>query len=228
MMKTVNLKSVTILFVMMFFTSMGYGQDDQQQQEKPKPTFSLRAGATMSKLSVIDNHWSFSNGIFGAYTKNSYKPGFYIGTNMDIKLSEKGSLSLGLLYSQKGALAKREVSLFEEKVKLHYVNIPILYKRHISNRFSLYGGVEAGALVDSRIINGSVINAVNNQFLTGDLGGVAGISYDFNDQFYLDFRWVEGITKLNFLNPLHAIGATPVHFEARNRSIQLGMGYKIF
>ncbi|MDN5204212.1 outer membrane beta-barrel protein [Fulvivirgaceae bacterium BMA10] len=206
-MKTVNIKRVSILFVAMLLTSFGYGQD--------KLNLKLKAGATASKL-IVD-HSLIKN-----FTKNTLKPGFYIGLGTKgIKLSEKSSLDFELLYSQKGALSESE-GFFHEKVKLHYVSIPILYNRTIIPKLNIYVGVEAGALIDSRIINGTVLRAINNQYLTGDLGLISGLSYNVNQQFYFDFRWVEGLTRLAFPT------TGPVPFDARNRSIQLGMGYKLF
>jgi hypothetical protein len=123
--------------------------------------------------------------------------GFNVGGFIAIKFSEQFTLQPEVLFSEQGAkldnLEDVIVNLYEDgnaKFKLSYINIPIMFKCYIDEKFNLEFGPQIGFLTSAKIAvklndyNQTVSKDAKDFFESIDLGLNVGAGYDFTY-----FRW---------------------------------------
>lgn len=106
-------------------------------------SFGAKAGVNLANLG-------------GDVEDNDMKIGFHVGGVVEIPLSEQFSFAPELLYSMQGTKSEytedffgEEVS-FEDKLKLDYVNIPLMAKFYVAEGFSLEAGPQVGFLMSAK------------------------------------------------------------------------------
>lgn len=156
---------------------------------------------------------------------NYFRTDFYLGLNAQAELSERSFLLLELLYTQKGAEGQPEGFIGEE-LTLPYLNVPVLFGYKILRNLNIYMGPEIGVLLDARIKFASENADVKTYFQTFDIGLAAGISYELTKALYLETRFIEGLTPIQ--EGLFDRMSDGQAKYGRNRSIQFGVGYRLF
>ena len=156
---------------------------------------------------------------------NNYRPGFYVGENSNIRLNEKFFFLFELMYSEKGTEGEPGKA-FHEKLIMHYANMPILFNYILNKRINLYLGPDIGILLDANIETPTGTVDANEYLQTFDLGLAMGFSIDLIKGLYLDARYVEGLTRLH--EGLFRKEEADHDKSGRNRSVQVGFGYRIF
>lgn len=168
-------------------------------------------------------------------------PGFHAGAFAELKVTEKFSLQPEIFFSLqggKGELDEREGFTYTNekmRITLGYINVPVLAKYYITNKFSIEGGPQLGINVFARqkfefddnssgvrILGGysrSVKEAVNGF----DLGLAVGTGYDLNDRLLLQARYVFGITTVHKEINDNAGNFSP---DIRNGVAQVSLGYR--
>lgn len=157
--------------------------------------------------------------------ENNYITSFYIGANTNFDLNEKCFFLLELMYTEKGA-AGRPGTVFDEKLSLSYANMPILFNFRATKWLVLYSGSDIGLLISAKMESplGKVLRA-NPFFQTFDLGLAAGFSIGLAKGLYFEARYIEGLTRIQE----GIITKDGGHDKAgRNRSVQVGLGYRLF
>lgn len=89
---------------------------------------------------------------------------FHIGGLMEIPLNEKFAIQPELLYSSQGAKveqteSRQDISVtVNSKIKLDYINVPIMAKYYIAEGFALEAGPQIGFLISAKAqTNGEIV-----------------------------------------------------------------------
>ncbi len=105
-------------------------------------SFGAKAGVNLANLT-------------GDIENNDMLVGFHVGGVAEYMFDEKMGLQAEVLYSSQGTkLSYSETDSFgtyeeEGKIKLSYINIPVLFKYYVTNGLSLEAGPQVGILVSS-------------------------------------------------------------------------------
>jgi hypothetical protein len=100
-----------------------------------------------------------------------------------------------IMYSNQGA--KQDISGTEYKVKLHYINLPVLLQYMTGSGFRLQTGPQLGILAAAKTKAGESQTDANNLYKTFDLAWVLGASYVTNGGFGIDARYNIGLANIN-------------------------------
>lgn len=128
---------------------------------------------------------------------------FTVGATAEYGLSEGIGLSAGVMYSMQGA------KLGDEKLKLGYINIPILANYYIWEGLAIKAGLQPGIMLSAKW-DGEDVKEGCNSF---DLAIPVGVSYEFS-KIVVDARYNIGVTKI-------IDGA-----DSKNSVMQFTVGYK--
>ena len=202
-----NMKSL-ILFLLVFVSA-----DISFSQTRPILTAGLNHGTLNFPLG------------YATIADNGYRTGFYVGVNTDVELSHKTFLLFGLMYVQKGAKGEPGKAFHKELI-MHYLNMPVLFNYRATKWINLYAGPEIGVLFDADINTTTGTVDADRYFQTFDLGLAAGFSVDLNKDLYVEARYIEGLTRLH--EGLFKREGAPYDKTGRNRTVQVGLGYRIF
>lgn len=166
--------------------------------------------------------------IAGDIENTSSKVGFHVGGFAEFKLSDKFSIQPEVLYSTQGTKEKGndygssgEVSEIELNYKFAYLNIPILAKYYVAEKFSLEAGPQIGFVVSAK---GEYTQAgrseegdIKKDYETIDFGLDFGAGYDFTENISVGLRYNLGLTNL-----LKYADDSKMH----NSVFSLSVGYK--
>jgi outer membrane protein with beta-barrel domain len=161
----------------------------------------------------------------------SSKIGFHVGGFAEIKLSEKFSIQPELLFSTQGYKYEENDSEFdysyEEKLNLSYLNIPVMAKFYVAEKFSLEAGPQLGILlsakgkVEERIgdVTVSEDHDVKDAYESIDFGVNFGAGYDFTENLSAGLRYNLGLTNI-------AKSEDGQDYKINNSVFSLSVGYK--
>lgn len=171
--------------------------------------------------------------------------GAHVGAFAEIKITDKFSVQPELLFSMQGA--KQEYTYFEsfegftitetEKttLKLGYLNLPIMAKYYVSDKFSLEAGPQIGFLLSAKVDfeytyretfdgvteieseSGSV--DIKDEVKSIDFGFGFGAAYNFTDKLSLGARYTLGLTSI-------AKDFEGESADIKNNVLQVSLGYK--
>lgn len=105
------------------------------QNSEKKVVITPKVGLNISDMSNFENSES--------------RYGLIAGADFEFKTYEKMAISAGLFYSQQG-LSSKEYGL-TGKIKMDYINIPVLYNYYVTDNFVLKVGLQAGFLVNDKM-----------------------------------------------------------------------------
>ncbi|NJW52629.1 porin family protein [Salinimicrobium oceani] len=160
------------------------------------------------------------------------KTGFHLGLISEILLSEKFAFQPEILYSSQGAKAEGTETFegitasYEAKLKLDYVNIPLLAKYYISPNFNIHVGPQLGFLVKSEgeaeySFMGE--SETETEDLKDDTKGVdfalaAGLGYKLEMGLFFEARYNLGLSNIWDYEDED-------DFSQKNNVIQLSVGF---
>lgn len=172
--------------------------------------FGVQAGVNFATLSGDDTD--------GADLES--RTGINVGITGEYQFNQQFGLLVGAIYSQQGY--KLEEEGFEEKLKLDYINVPVLAKFYLGGSgFAIEAGPQVGILVgdDIELEGGgeSVSESIDAESI--DFSALGGLSYKFKEGTTL-----EGVA----FGARYQLGLTDVieNVEARNSVFSLNLGYK--
>lgn len=196
----------------------------------------LLAVSTTTAMAQVS--WGVKGGLNLANLTNNegnadMKPSFYIGGFMEYRVSEFFGISPELLYSRQGFQAKEGGTIVGLRLKdgttarlrLNYINLPILAKFYVAEGLSLDLGPQVGFDIGSDIWakNGGEKETVDLPSTTYeipapntlDVSFAMGLTYNFND-FFVQGRYNLGLTD----------AFEDDEANSKNSVIQLGVGYR--
>jgi hypothetical protein len=141
------------------------------------------------------------------------KAGLNIGALAHIHLTKNWAVQPEAVYSMQGA----EYSNSNTKIKVNYVNIPVLAQYMFANGFRLQTGPQLGILTNSKVeYNGAVEVNSDNNYKSTDFGWSFGAGYLTKAGFGLDARYNLGISDISKTDPS----------DLKNRVWQFGVFYQ--
>ncbi|CAM3392098.1 porin family protein [Aequorivita lipolytica] len=166
---------------------------------------------------------------------------FHIGGLVEIPISEKFAVQPELLYSSQGATSEYSDSFggvtftVEEKLKLDYINIPIMAKYYIIDGLAVEAGPQFGILVSAKgeyEASGGGDSESDEEDLkdvynTLDIGFGLGGSYRLNNGVFFSARYVIGLSDVTNEDDFEGdFGPFDIEaFKQRNSVIQLSAGF---
>lgn len=146
---------------------------------------------------------------------NSALVGFHVGGFAEIKISEKFAVQPELLFSTQGA--KFNEAGTDVNFNLSYLNIPVMAKYYVADKFSLEAGPQIGFLTNAKAKAGSEKVDIKDDFESIDFGVNFGAGYDFTENLSAGLRYNLGLS-----NIAKDSGNDKVH----NNVFSLSVGYK--
>ncbi|MEO6174772.1 MAG: porin family protein [Flavobacterium circumlabens] len=159
----------------------------------------------------------------GDIKHTSSKAGFHVGGFAEFKISDKFSIQPEVLYSTQGTKEKGQSSFSELELnyKLAYINLPILAKYYVAEKFSLEAGPQIGFLVSAKgeytVAGDSEEVDIKNDFESIDFGIDFGAAYDFTENISAELRYNLGLANL---------AKDADDYKIRNSVFSLSVGYK--
>ena len=160
--------------------------------------FGLKAGVNIASVD-ISNGANFAS-----------KAGLHLGGLAHIHITQHFALQPELVYSMQGGKDGNE------KLKLNYINIPVLAQYMTHERLRLQTGPQLGFLTSAKSKIDEVETDVKKDLSSIDFSWVFGVGYLFPSGFGVDARYNLGIGNISDDNS----------FEARNRVFQFGLFYQ--
>jgi hypothetical protein len=194
------MKPILTTLAAILITFSGFSQND-----KPADNTSV------SKVKDFESEIKY--GIRGAFNisnldfkpdptfENKHRNNMAIGGFVEFIPSESFSIITELQYSAEGGGK-------DESLRVSYIQLPILFRLHLGSYFSVGVGPQVGLKTWS----------YEDGFKNFAYSGVAGIEYMLGDILFLDARYTYGLS--NILDNSSS-------FEARNTTIQIGIGIKM-
>lgn len=151
--------------------------------------------------------------------------GFIVGVGINIPVVENISIDAGLHLAQKGS---RSIDGdFEEKLRMLYIDLPILAKYDVNNAFAFYGGVQPSFLISAkRKFDGPSISdsqKANNEFKTFDLAASVGVGYQISKNIGLVLRYNHGLINISGVSAYGGPGSYGGN-KTRNSSVSITVG----
>ena len=184
-----------------------------------KTTFGIKAGLNIANFT----------GDTGSLGSVSSRMGFVGGGFCEIDLGSKFTLQPELLYSSQGTKSQMVVNLdgtdydVTTKIKLSYINVPIIVKYYPDKKFSLQFGPQIGFLssanADVTVLGTTVGVDVKDSFESIDVGMNVGAGYDFTKYISADFRFNLGLANVAKTSPGD-------NTKLRNSVISISVVYK--
>ena len=141
------------------------------------------------------------------------KFGLVAGGEFGYHFTENMAVTAGLLYSMQGAGSKD----VDDKLKMDYLNIPVLFNYYVAPGLAIKAGVQPGFLLSSKF--GDV--DMKDHTESFDLSIPLGLSYEISD-FVIDARYNLGVT-----NVAKSAKGDVTDGKSRNSVIMLTLGYKV-
>ena len=154
--------------------------------------------------------------------------GFNVGFFVEIPVTDKLIIQPELLYSAQGSKSEGPLvidgNLYDVKatMKLNYINVPVIFKYKVVEKFSIEAGPYVGFLTSAKIKvdvdgYGSATEDMKDLVKSTDFGLALGMNYEFSDIIFANARFQGGLTQ---------IGDTGAGDDIKNSVFQLGLGFR--
>ncbi|MEO8236869.1 MAG: porin family protein [Flavobacterium sp.] len=150
---------------------------------------------------------------------NSSKVGFLVGGFAEIKLSEKFAIQPELLFATQGTKFEADGGGDDLKYNLDYLNVPVMAKFYVVDKFSLEAGPQIGFLLSAKAKAGDEDENVKDSFKSIDFGVNFGAGYDFTENLSAGIRYNLGLA--NILDTEEGNDT-----KIKNSVFSLSVGYK--
>jgi len=190
-------------------------------------SFGVKAGGNLTSLS-------------GDVEGMSSLPGFHAGGFAEFKLSEKFALQPELLFSMEGGKSSFKyqdgtISMSsEEKLKLGYINMPVMAKYYVTEGLSLELGPQVGYLISAKsdydfrsTIGGVTIEESGSEDVKEFMkktafGASVGLGYTLKNNLYFQARYHLGLSNINDRADEENGSVATI----KNNGIQLSVGFR--
>ena len=164
------------------------------------------------------NFSSFNGDGYDDFVDPEERTSFHLGLLAEIPVSDRFSIQPEVLYSAQGYDISSIDGGDDIEYQLDYINVPVLAKVYLFNRFSLEAGPQIGFLVHEEVDSnptgdGGDFNLNDDQFKKVDFGVGIGASYKISN-FFISGRYTLGLTDIYDIDGV----------DAKNSVIQAGVG----
>ena len=155
--------------------------------------------------------------------------GFNAGFFVEIPVTDKLTIQPEILYSAQGSKSEGplniEGDIYDVKatLKMNYINVPVMFKYQVADKFSLEAGPYIGFLVSAKVKAevsgfGSATEDAKDLFKSTDFGLGLGMNYEFSDVIFANARYQAGLTEIGDSEA----GGNSV----KNSVFQIGLGFR--
>jgi hypothetical protein len=124
------------------------------------------------------------------------KVGMIAGAFVSRKVSEKISFQMEMIFIQKGSRRPTDDFNTFYRLRVHYIEVPLLVQYHTSKKFALYAGPSYGALVFSAEDDQFGVYKNRPPFKKYEFAGNAGLLYSLSDRWTFDGRYSHSISTI--------------------------------
>lgn len=142
--------------------------------------FGIRTGVNVSRFT-------------GDVVTHSSRVGFIIGVFSEFKISDKFSFQPEILFASQGVNEKNLIN--EKEFILSYINVPLMTKYLINNKFSLEAGPQLGFLLSSSAYDGFELIEVKG-FDNSDFALNFGAHFNVSKRFSIGLRYSIGLANI--------------------------------
>jgi len=190
-----------------------------------------------SSITLFAQHFNgglIAGGIVSQVDGDTYegyhKYGYLAGALVSLKVSERSSLQMEIEYIQKGSRRNGD-SLSPESylLRLHYIEIPVLYQYSFLKKFSLEIGPAFDISVGSYEEKDKLEVQNTTKLRPVTLGGIIGINYNFISRLTVNFRFGYSLISIRSVkNNEYPPGFRHILFETGqyNNLMSLSLIYK--
>lgn len=209
-----------LLSAVFLFSALSYAQDVK---------FGAKVGLNISNLS-------------GDVEDTKSLIGAHLGGFAEISISEKFAIQPELLFSMQGAKSEYSESDVdysyseESKTKLNYLNVPILAKYYVAEKFALLAGPQFGILMSAKedyefsetlsgtSDSGSESIDAKEFYKSLALSFNLGASYSITENFFVDARYNLGLSSIakDYTDEF----GDSTSLKINNNVFQFSVGYK--
>ncbi len=175
------MKKTVFLLAFLLASSYGFAQGS---------LYGVRTGVNVSNLDFKDIPIS----------ENAHRNGYFIGFFAEYGLSSSIALAPEIQFSAEGAK--------ERNLRIDYIQVPILLKFNIGDRFQIGAGPQIGVKV----------HEFEDGYKNFAFSGTGGLDFMVTDEIFLSARYTYGLT--NIFDDVMVV-------EATNSNMQFGVGIKI-
>ena len=205
--KQTNMKKIILTVAAVFAFGFANAQETK---------FGVKGGLNVANLS-------------GDIEDNSSKVGFHVGGFVEIKVSDKFSVQPELLFSTQGTKLEESGTnySYESNLNLSYLNIPVMAKYYVAERFSLEPVPQVAFLKKAKsdftaTASGITVSGdedVKDEFESIDFGFNFGAGYDFTENLSAGLRYNLGLSNI-------AKTDSGDDFKLSNNVFSVSLGYK--
>lgn len=206
-----------LLFAVILLVAFGSASAQEKTSNVANIKFGAKGGINFANLAGDDAD--------GAKMFVGFNAGFFI----EIPVADKLVFQPEILYSAQGS--KSEGPLFvdgsvynvEATFKFNYINIPLLFKYEIADKFSLEAGPYVGFLTSAKLkakiqgVGSETIDA-KDMLKSTDFGIAIGMNYEFTDVIFANARYQSGLTEIG--------DAEGNNNDIKNSIFQIGLGFR--
>ncbi|MBF4518859.1 PorT family protein [Flavobacterium sp. ANB] len=156
----------------------------------------------------------------GNVEDNKSLVGFHVGGFAEIKIAEKFAIQPELLYSAQGSKFDGGPFFEDFDVKVDYLNIPVLAKYYIVEKFSVEAGPQLGILLSAK----SEGEDVKDSFKSVDLGFNVGAGFQFTENLSINLRYTIGLSPISDNADIE--DEEDYYDSAKNSNLALSLAYK--
>ncbi|WP_292891739.1 porin family protein [Nonlabens sp.] len=142
---------------------------------------------------------------------------FHIGGFAQIGISNKFMIQPELIYSQQGAQDEEDSDF---KLRINYLNLPIMAKYMVADGFSLEAGPQVGFAITRKLTDGDIDVDADDEIKALDFGVGVGAGYELPSGLMFSVRYNLGLA--NLLED--DFGGDD--FSLNNNVLQVSVGYK--
>lgn len=163
-----------------------------------------------------------------------------VGGFAEIKLNNKVSIQPELLLSMQGSELEYSFYYYENKyrskINLYYLNLPVIVKYNIVDKFEIFAGPQIGCLIKAIDhdktkkfdIRNNDETYIKNVYETISYSFNFGLNYKITEQIFADLRYNYGLTNIvKANNYLLDSGPTNLDSGKTNNLFQISIGYRL-
>jgi Outer membrane protein beta-barrel domain len=124
------------------------------------------------------------------------KVGLIGGAFVNRKFSEKVSVQMEIVFIQKGSRKPTDDNNSFYRMRVHYMEVPLLFRFHTSKKFALSAGPSFGTLIFAEEDDEFGVYKNAPPFRKFEFAGNAGLLYNLNDHWAFDGRYSHSITTI--------------------------------
>ena len=152
----------------------------------------VRTGANLATIRTDEQSIDY-NGKFA----------FFLGILAELEVADRLYIQPELSFSQQGANYYTPTCFFcfsgpSGKVRLNYLNIPVMAKLKLSDAFYIEAGPQAGILLSAKWKeDGETREDISDEIRSTDFGAGLGVGFEFDSGLFLGARYTYGFSNIS-------------------------------